>query len=714
MKKLISAFLSLSLVLPQSASATNAYFHVDGEKEYMEINKDGEIEVCEIPTEPEKCQDISVENPLKDLTPALEASKVDPVPSCDEKDLNFDDKPLTAKEVSELKNDLLKSCNKAFKKHKRTFAKQLLKDGRLFAALRVLSRKKKKIQDIKQKIMSEKISAEAESLEELNAKIKQEEDKILQKFQEHSPGSLDPDSKYYSENNKLCNGKYSLSANGIMKTPSHVYIKKNDIDCKIDLNVPNVEDIKLPEAKSVPPLDISDSFPDDCAYMVSDKFSEEDALKLLGDNVRANYCSNNQQIDQFDLEQGKKAFDYLDEIGKSFLEAAGEGLTPDFTLNVSRNLYPDEVRPLAQKRGEFVQKYIFNKIQKEAHLLGEDAPSWMVDFQEFAKVFKLKYPTYEGSSATGDYGPNPYATPDQFDAEKNKLKKTVDTKSSEIQKIIASIDDKKTGTIKQLNDIISKQEDERLKLKTKINELSAKMEKKTDLTKLNEELAIISNHNEELQKISYNIASNKKRLKDQSELLKYQKSRLTKTDSKTQVELLEEFYKNRPGNFDRNYKNDWDKKLFNNFKMVAIEGSFKGDDHFTPELDSDVTPRIQLALEKTINAQSFNCNFSMQDLKQRKFSYNNDYKFKYGWFKHIVINPLFITTKFLLGGELLLLTKKTRPNMCNMSKNGTAFDAYMNWGSRFYKKKEPLFELKKKDIPYNPNYEICAEDEPSK
>jgi hypothetical protein len=236
MKKLISAFLSLSLVLPQSALATNAYFHVDGEKEYMEINKDGEIEVCEIPTEPEKCQDISVENPLKDLTPALEASKVDPVPSCDEKDLNFDDKPLAAKEVSELKNDLLKSCNKAFKKHKRAFAKQLLKDGRLFAALKVLSRKKKKIQDIKQKTMSEKISAEAKSLEELNAQIKQEEDKILQKFQEHSPGSLDTDSKYYSENNRLCNGKYSLSANGIMKTPSHIYIKKNDIDCKIDLD----------------------------------------------------------------------------------------------------------------------------------------------------------------------------------------------------------------------------------------------------------------------------------------------------------------------------------------------------------------------------------------------------------------------------------------------------------------------------------------------
>jgi hypothetical protein len=177
---------------------------------------------------------------------------------------------------------------------------------------------------------------------------------------------------------------------------------------------------------------------------------------------------------------------------------------------------------------------------------------------------------------------------------------------------------------------------------------------------------------------------------------------------------LEEFYKNRPGNFDRDYKNDWDKKLFNKFKMVAIEGSFKGDDNFTPDLDSDVTPRIQLALEKTINAQSFNCNFSMQDLKQRKFSKNDDYKLTYGGFKHIVVNPLFITANFLLGGELLWLAKKARPNMCNMSKNGTAFDAYMDWGSKFYETKQPLYIREKADIEYTGNYEICVEDEPSK
>ena len=719
-RKILSLFLSLLLVSPHGAFATTGVFLMEGQDEFIQVDQDGEYQSCQKP-QGETCSDISPDQPVNELEPLMNAAQVNDVPSCGENDLKFDGKPIPKNEAAKIKEDLLKQCNKAFKKHKRSFAKQLLKNGRVFGAMKVLMRKKKKMKDIRTENNSEELSVKADNLQDLNKKIKEEEDKIVEAFKKEFPGSFDESDPYFNDNKELCNGKYSLGVDGKMSTPSHIYVDNDDTTCKVDVDVPKVQEIKLPPANLMPPLDITDSFPDDCAFMVSDKFSEADALKLLGAKSRSDYCSANQEISKSDEvkkdAKGKHAFDYLDQLSDSFTQAAEDGLTPDFTLNVSRNLYRDEVRPLAQKRGEFLQKYLFGKLKENANAL-EDAPAWMTNFDEFSKVFKLKFPTYEGQSTVGDYGPNPSATADQVEQEKQNLKVTLDKKVADIQKSILSIEDKTSGSFKKLGDLIAGDKKLKKKLEGNVAKLAETMEKKNDFNDINADLDDLNKLNQEVYKVTYRIAESERKLKEETDMLAYHKARLSKTNSNLQVNLLDQFYKNRPEGFNRDYKNEWDDKLFKNFKMVAVEGTFKGDEEFEPNLNDDVSPKIQYALEKVINSQAFSCNYSINDLSRNKLEWDKG-SLKFGkWAKKNIWNPSFMTVKFILGGELLwlgnLLKKVPGSTDCfNFSKRNL-FRTYMRWGSKKVYNVGHIgkFDIDKKHLAeYKGDYGVCVEEE---
>ncbi len=720
-RKFLSLFLSLLLLTPHGAFATKGIIMVEGQDEFIQLNEKSEPMVCQKP-DGEICSSGLDEKPLEDLAPVMNAAQVSEPPSCKNDDLKFGDNELPDEEAAKIKQDLLKQCNKAFKKHKRAFAKQLLSNGRIFGAMQVLMRKKKKLKDISNEYNSEKLSVKSDNLEDLNKKIKEEEDKIVEAFKKEFPGGFDESDPYYNDNKKLCNGKYSLGVDGKLSTPSHIYVEKGDTTCKVDIDVPKIQDVKLPPANLIPPLDITDSFPDDCAFMVSDKFSEADALKLLGAKSRSDYCSSNQDITKSDEvkkdAQGKNAFDYLDQLSDSFTQAAEEGMTPDFTLNVSRNLYRDEVRPLAQKRGEFVQKYLFKQLQENAKEI-ENAPAWMTQFDEFAKVFKLKYPTYEGQSTVGDFGPNPSASAEEFDQEKQNLKLTLEKKVVEIQKSILSIEDKNSGSIKKLNDLIAAEKKLKKDLEANVSKLSKSMEKKKDFSDINTGMDELNALNQELYKATFRIAQSERSLKEESDMLNYHKARLTKTNPAAQVGLLDQFYKNRPEGFDRDYKNAWDEKLFKKFKMVAVEGTFKGDKEFEPDLNNEITPKIQYALDKIIRSQAFSCDYSIKDLKRHRYDGWDKGDFKLGkWARKNIWNPTFMTIKFVAGGELLLLGKLLKkipgPTDCPNWGNKNLYRSYMRWGSKKVyggSGKVGWFDIDKKYIEYEGDYGVCVEEE---
>ncbi len=212
-KRILSTLLSLLLLAPHGVMATEGVIMVEGQNEFIQIDEDEEAQVCQRP-EAETCSSGVDEKPLQELEPLMSESQINQPPICGEDDISVDGKKLPKEEVAQIKQDLLKECNKAFKKHKRAFAKQLLKNGRIFGAMKVLMRKKNKLKDIKNETDSKSITATNKNLEELEKKIKEEEDKIVEAFKKEFPGGFNESDPYYNDNKKLCNGKYSLGVDG--------------------------------------------------------------------------------------------------------------------------------------------------------------------------------------------------------------------------------------------------------------------------------------------------------------------------------------------------------------------------------------------------------------------------------------------------------------------------------------------------------------------
>lgn len=729
MRKFLSLLLSWLLMFPATLFASDAAFYSDDPESYLAVNEGGDCQVCSAPDQGPSdltCNPFSgVEDEnMSQLSEASQGISSGEPPACNDQELGFGDKKLSKDEELEIKKDLLKQCNKAFKKHKRAFAKQLFKNGRIFKALGVLLRKKKKLKDIRgASIPSSELHVEGENLADLDKKIAEEEARIVAEIKAQFPGGFDESDPYYKDNGKLFEGKYSFGVEGQMSTASHIYLKDRDRVCKMDVEMPKIKDIDLPPSNLIPPLDITDSFPDDCAFMVSDKFSEKDALKLLGSKDRKDYCSDNQKIENSDLvkkdKTGNTAFDYLNKLSDSFVKAAEDGLTPKFTLNVSRNLYPDETRPLAEKRGEFIQKYIFEdlskKMKEQEKVSGEKSPAWASDFKEFQKVFVLKFPEYQGLSEKGDYGPNPNAKPEEFETEKNNLKISLEKKVLEINKDISAIEDKNTGSIKILTDKIAKLEKDKLDLEKQRNSLQNTIEKQTDFKQADELVSQLNELSSKLYQVNYEIAKSKRELDQEKQLLTFHKSKLAKNNPAQQVKLLDEFYKNRPESFDRNYKNQWDEKLFKNFKMVAIEGTFDGEAQDDIEVAGNVTPKIKYMIDNVINAQAFTCDYSMKDAHQRSLDWKKG-NFKWGRAAgRIIWNPIWVTAKFTVGfGWLVGLIgagKKITSTSCP-NWDGSAFKRYMRWGNT--RRKNGLGKMggpkvHKSPISYDGDYSVWPE-----
>ena len=432
-------------------------------------------------------------------------------------------------------------------------------------------------------------------------------DYIMDKLNEKVPGLKEAVKKQAEGNIQLSKGFHESET-----IPMNIVVEKNGRQsCTI-----NVE--KVPEKGPFTPKpcefckgkDVKNSFVDDCAYMTSNNFSEEDALKVVGSNKRKrnDYC-------QPAMENKKTDMGEINSMANQLCDIAKKGLVPDFDIETTRNLYNDKTENLAGKRGEFIQKYLKDKVKKECEL--EEIPDWLDDDQEFASRIRVRHPEYEGRDKKGDYGPDPYASEDKQAQEVENLGKTM---IAEKQKLMGKRDlkQKEIKTMKEEKNIVGK---EISQLKEKYNEVKKSLEGITEIKKINsiyQDLSVINNgiHNlyNSMDNLDQKISDNLNEVEGLGERIgKYSDIRI-----KRKKEMLEAFYEDKKSN-PNHKKSEWDKKLFNEFKMVRISGKAI-EDNGLPSIADGLSPELSVAINSLVRLDQFTCSMNPIVTQKTKFT----------------------------------------------------------------------------------------------
>lgn len=344
--------------------------------------------------------------------------------------------------------------------------------------------------------------------------------------------------------------------------------------------------------------------------MTSSNFSEEDALKVVGSNKnkRNEYCQPSMDKKNSDMSQ-------IDSMAKQLCDIAQKGLVPDFDIETTRNLYHDKTENLAGKRGEFIQKYLKDKVKKECVL--EEAPDWLEDSEEFATKVRVKHPEYLGRDKKGDYGPDPYASEDKQEEEIENLAKTME---SEKQKLIEKRDakQKEMDSMKDQKKLV---EADIAQLKKQYHELQKELAGTTEIGRMNQiyqDLSVISNGMHDLynnmDSLDQKLNDNLQEVQGLGERIgKYGFDRINRMQ-----EMLKAFYADKKSNPNHD-KTAWDKKLFNQFKMVRISGKAV-EDHGIPSIEDGLSPELSVALNALVKLDQFTCSMEPIETHKNKIS----------------------------------------------------------------------------------------------
>jgi hypothetical protein len=740
---LVIVFLA-QLIIIDNGHASNASYILDDDNEFI-IENEAEFASCQGPNFEDDIQISTCEtNSLNitnsevdgtlDSTQNIFQSELSPSQQlCTDEDLS-PNQTSNKNEIAQIKKDLQQQCKEQFKYHKRQFAKQMLKKGRIFKSLGVLLRRNKAF--VKTSKDTKSINAQGDNLSEVQAEIQIEEQKILDQFRKDFPEEMKEADLVYADNGKLLKPKYSYSAAGRVSAPGNITIEKPGGSCTMKIDYDDSQP-DLPPVDLMPPLDLLDSYPDDCAYMISDKFTEADAISLMGGGDRSNLCNKNlNECDQAKKDkEGKDTFDQMDKLSDSFFDAGMRKMKPNFKIKVTRNLYGDVTPDLALKRGQFVQKYVYKQLQdKFKDLDPNEIPDWAKSEDAFADVFIIESPGYDGLKTEGDYGANPLAKKSEFEAEKLNLRTTL---TKELNEII-ELEKKKNADIVSLNNeilnqqnILKKQKAELIKLKNKLNS------KEFNVQTMNADIEAFNQLNNEYYEQKYIVAKLEQDKQTAQAMVEYYKDRKTKIDVNGTVDKLDEFYQNRPEDFTSNkdaywkykrgiaketssqckeYDQGWDAKLFNKFKMAKVEGTFTPPDEVVDPDFPDMNPKIQYMIEKMIKTEGFTCDYSMKDIKRSRKKYKSGNR---NW-PRLFWNIPWVTIKFAIApiwlGTLAVdgvrsLAKSVNPASCpNWDSKGSATKRYFKGGNIKKKGKKGHWETKhKKPIKYDGDYSIWPE-----
>jgi hypothetical protein len=508
----------------------------------------------------------------------------------------------------ELVKDYTKQCKKKAKKYKRAVFKKMLKQFKLGQAFQALFKKKKNIYKVRSTSNGgrKRVSANL-SPEEMEGMSQQElNDYIMDKLNEKVPGLTEAAKKQAEGNIQLSKGFHESET-----IPMNIVVQKNGRQsCTVNVDdAPEKEPFTPKPCEFCKGKDVKNSFVDDCAYMTSNNFSEEDALKVVGSNKRKrnDYC-------QPAMENKKTDMGQINSMANQLCDIAKKGLVPDFDIETTRNLYNDKTENLAGKRGEFIQKYLKDKVKKDCDL--EETPDWLDDDQEFASRIRVKHPEYEGRDKKGDYGPDPYAPEEKQAQEIENLGKTM---VAEKQKLMEKRDlkQKEMQNMREQKEVVAH---DIAQLKKKYDDLKKELQGTTEVAKMNaiyQDLSVINNgihdlHNS-MDSLEQKINDNLQEVQGLGERIgQYSDIRIQR-----KKEMLQAFYQDKKSNPNHS-KAEWDRKLFNQFKMVRISGKAV-EDHGLPSIEDGLSPELSVALNALVRLDQFTCSMEPISTHKNKF-----------------------------------------------------------------------------------------------
>jgi hypothetical protein len=519
---------------------------------------------------------------------------------CTDDDLKFTQKKSYA-EIKQFRHELKKECRQKAKEYKHAVLQDLMQKNKFGQALKVLFKKKKfKTKNISNEASEDAIAVD---LKELEGKSTAELNQYVMKELEKLHPGLTKKAEDLQKNNPSF--KYGFHENE--SVPINVMIKTdNNKTCSAKLqDLPQREPFKAKDCSFCEVKDIRNSFVNDCSYMVSKDYPESKVDGLLGvkDANRKDFC-------QKDMKKGNDTdMSDINKMSDEICNIARSGMTPDFKIQTSRNLYQDYTPQLAAKRGDFVQKYIRDKLMNECDLT--TLPSWLSSEDEFKQRVKLSHPFYDGAKE-GDYGPNPNATVAEQADEIKKYKNTLVHEQKGLSAEIIQLQMQKTN----LNKDIEKINAEIKTLSASYTSAQKKIGKETDFEVIKQTFdsvnpksaTSIANKIEDL----IDLANTKtQRLSDiDSEIRGNEKRMLQYSDSamNEKTEKLKKFYaeKDTPAASQPGFREKWDQSLFNDFKMVKITGKALAQDSMLAT-NTEIDPKLDVMLNLVSDADEFAC-----------------------------------------------------------------------------------------------------------
>lgn len=501
-------------------------------------------------------------------------------------------------DVEEAKKEYTRQCKKKAKAYKKALMKNLFRKGKFGQWVQALFKKKQYDASVKNgKRTDQKINLDPEML--AGKSEKEIEDMILSELEKTS-GIKDLKAKALLAQEKP---EFKKGFHEAESVPLNVMVQtKKRQSCKVEVGaLPKLEETPVKKCEFCVEKNITSSFTNDCSYMVTKGLSEADAQKLVGAKKTTDYCNHDMNGVENDMSEVENMASQLCDIAKS-------GMKPQFKIETSRNLYKDKTVDLAKKRGEFIQKYIRSKLMDPKKCdLGGDAPDWLSDEAEFNKAVEVTHPYYEGG-AKGDYGPSPYAAnADEQSKNINDLQATLLKEKQDLQAKGKASSEEKALLEKDVADLKSQIS----QLQKDYNVLKAKLSsiKQIDqsVLEMKDQLEQISHL---IQDKNSRINEKRQKISDAGNQLAGYSAKLKTVDASNveKVRLLKEFYEEKNGGrVPARSTEEWDKLLFNSFKMVRISGKAV-DDSILPGVDPKyITPAVNIALNAMVDVDNFTC-----------------------------------------------------------------------------------------------------------
>ena len=504
----------------------------------------------------------------------------------------------TKKEIRKVRKSLKKQCRKKAKEYKRALIKHLMKNKKYMKAFKVLMKRKKR------RLVAD--STDSDHTLKLDPEVEDAEQFIMSELEKAVPGLSKTVETLQSEDPRFQQGFHVNES-----VPFNI-VMEEDYGGLCEFTATDLPSPKRPEAKDCKYCsgkDIRDSFVNDCSYMVSKDFPNDDAKKLLGiKNNTKDYCQKDMDEKEHQSDMSK-----VDELADELCGIAKDGKIPDFKIETSRNLYPDKTPDLAHKRGDFIQRYLHKQVSEKCKV--ENPPAWLSSFDEFTKKIQLGHPHYEGAKKAGDYGPDPLAsTEQQQQKEIDNLKITLEKEKEKIDKQILEKDEL-IKTYKKENKLFEAELSKIRKTYKKQQDKLADIEDIQEAQNIysSDEASSIKNLALNSEQLYAKLYENREKINILVEERKGLIARGRKYDDggessiSKNVALLQKYYNEiNSGEFDSAKRKDWDEKLFNQFKMVRITGSAKVETDSLKD-EFNFSPKLDIAINLALSESQFTC-----------------------------------------------------------------------------------------------------------